>query len=485
MELQKNIKLKLLSYLLISMIGFSYLVFIRNAGISIPIFIIIQFVCLSFLMPNKKPLLLFIPIFILSLNSFISANTIWRVPNFFVIVALFSIMSLWAVGNFSIKWELTGFIKKTVKNVFKPFRHFQIPIKWIGELSKEHPKISKEHGRTVRRILVGVGISLPLLMLILVMLSSADAIFARETMNALERISRLFSVGTNFQPNRILRITVGAIVGFYLFGFVYFIYMFKPDYGVAVYQYKKPVNGDLIIINIVLGSILIVYTLFVLIQFRYLFASSGNLPHGLNYVDYARRGFFELLFLSFVNITIILVAVWLTRNQDSVGMKVSRFLCGYLCAVTMVLLVSSFYRMSLYSSEYGLTRLRFLVFGFLIFEAIGLIFTMFYVAKPKFNILAVYAVIALSYYLLLNIVPMDAIIARNQIDRYFAKGGDGIEYVLTLSADAAGQVSRLQASNNENTLQRVENYYIRIDLGETGWRQWNLSISQARNQRHR
>ena len=472
MELQKNMKIKLLGYLLVSMIGFSYLVLVRNAGISVPIFIIIQFVCLYFLMPKKKPLLLFIPIFMLSLNSFISANTIWRIPNFFVIISLFSVMSLWAVGDFSIKGELWRFIYKIIENACKPFRQFRIPIKWLSE-------INKERSTTVQRMLIGIGVSIPFLIIILVLLSSADEIFARTITGFLENTTSAVRIDT------IYRTIVGAIAGLYLFGMVYLIHIYKSTYesSYALAIYKKPINGDSIIINTVLGSILIIYTLFVTIQFRYLFAASSNLPYGLNYVEYARRGFFELLFLSGINITIILVAIWLTKHQNNIGAKISKSLCGYLCVVTMVLLISSFYRMTLYSAEYGLTRLRFLVFGFLIFEAIGLIFTQLYIIKPKFNILAVYSIIGLTYYLLLNVVPMDTFIARNQVKRYFASGGDGIDYVVSLSADAASEVSHLYASDNDDTRQRVRNYYIRVDLDDAGWRQWNLSASRVERYR--
>jgi len=467
MELQKNIKFKLLGYLLISIIGFSYLVFIHNAGVSIPIFVIIQFVCLYFLMPRKKPLLLFIPIFILSLNWFISASTIWQISNFFVIIGLFSVMSLWAVGEFSVKGGLFSFISNILVNAFKPFQYFRIPIKWLSE-------INKERTTTIQRVLIGIGISIPFLIFILVVLSSADEIFARSIEDFFATIFARFRMETFF------RVAAGWVSGFYLFGIIYLVYLihiFKPNYESAAFG--QPVNdGDPIIINIVLGSILVIYTLFVVIQFRYLFAASGSLPYGLNFVEYARRGFFELLFLSVVNITIILVVVLLTKNQKNIGMKICKSLCCYLCIVTMILLISSFYRMFLYSAEFGLTRLRFLVFGFLIFEAIGLIFTQFYIIKPKFNIIAVYSVIALSYYLLLNVVPMDAFIARNQVNRYFRSGGDGIGYVLTLSADAAGEISLLYESNYD-TRQRVRNYYARVAPSDAGWRQWNLSTSRV------
>jgi hypothetical protein len=223
--------------------------------------------------------------------------------------------------------------------------------------------------------------------------------------------------------------------------------------------------------------------MFVVIQFRYLFAGVGNLPYGLDFAHYARRGFFELLFLTGLNILLILITVWLTKHQTGKWAKLTKILCCYLCAVTVILLASSFYRMWLYNADYGLTRLRFLVFGFLIFEAIGLIFTFFYIVKPKFNIVAVYLGIGLTYYLLLNVIPMDAIIARDQVNRYFNHGGGGVPYTLTLSADAAPQIARLQNSDDFITRSRADGYFTRnrnrYNHLQQGWRQWNFSVSRV------
>ena len=70
--MEKTLKTRLLFYLGISAISFLYLILAPKAGISVPIFIIIQFICLFFIVPQNKPLLIFIPIFILASNSFIS-----------------------------------------------------------------------------------------------------------------------------------------------------------------------------------------------------------------------------------------------------------------------------------------------------------------------------------------------------------------------------------------------------------------------------
>lgn len=241
--------------------------------------------------------------------------------------------------------------------------------------------------------------------------------------------------------------------------------------------------GDFVVINIVLGSIVSVYAIFAAIQFQYLFAGSGELPYGLSYTYYARRGFFELLFLSGVNILIMLLAVNWTRDEAGAGVSLAKTFCCALCLMTFILLASSYYRMWLYTLDGGLTRLRFLVFGFLVFEALGLAVTFIYILKPQFNIIAVYLALGLTYYLLLNLVPMDSIIARNQINRYFADGKGDTHYALSLSTDAAPEIARLLAAPNPRLADEARNYFT-CRRGKydqfPGWRKFNLSVERCR-----
>ena len=464
--MEKPLKLKLTAYLFLSAISFSYLVLAHRGGISVPLFVVIQFVCLYVILPKKKPLLVLLPLFILALNAFISANPMWRIPNLFVAVALYSVMALWLMGSLSIKEKaVLLFFKNMGRHMAEALSHFPVPVKWGIETQRAHMP-------TIKRVAIGVGISIPCLLFLLIMLSLADEIFARTIHQVFSWIFRIIEIDS------LWRGLLGAVAGFYLFGVIYAVYV-QPHRDETSQQGERIRRGDLMILNIVLTSVLLIYTLFVIIQFRYLFARPDNLPYGLDYVQYARRGFFELLFLTGVNILFILLAVWLSKAQVGKGAKLTKILCLYLCAVTVVLLVSSFYRMWLYSSDDGLTRLRFMVFGFLIFEAVGLLFTFFYIIRPKFNIVAVYAIIALSYYLLLNLVPMDRIIARDQIDRYFETGRGGISYTLTLSPDAAPEIARLLESENDHARNAAQAYFERASRFETeNWRQWNLSIHQ-------
>lgn len=251
------------------------------------------------------------------------------------------------------------------------------------------------------------------------------------------------------------------------------------------------IKGDVIVFNILLMSILTVYSIFIVIQFKYLF-SGGTLPNGLNYSEYARRGFFELVFLSVLNIALILLTTYLLKDKiyedKNKWALFTKLMLVYLCVITGILLISSYYRMSLYDSAYGFTRLRVLVYIFLIFEAIGLIVTLIYIVRHNFNILIVYAAIGLAFYLTLNLVKIDEIIAKRNVDMYLSGRAEevDIDYLFSLSPDALPQIMRLTDSNVQyvtriktiNHLKEMSVYYAQM---ENNWQSYNLSIERNKS----
>lgn len=463
--METALKNKLLGYLAISSFSFSYLILQTRAGLSVPIFVIIQFICLLFIAPHKKPLLIFVPIFILALNAFISGNDIWRLANFFVAIFLYSLMVLMISNDGELDISSNRFILSLVKNIFRPLAFLHIPVKWGVESGHCRANV-------IKRIIIGLLISLPCLIIIAVILSSADEIFSQNVNYILISFKQIFN------SSWLLKLAGGLAAGFYLFGLIYLI---NQPYDEIHSDFNIEFN-DLLIINIVLASVLLIYTMFAVIQFRYLFAASGELPYGLSYTYYARKGFFELLILSGVNILLILLVVKLSHDEVGLGSKLTKTLACYLCLLTFILLVSSFYRMWLYNFDSGLTRLRFMVFGFLIFEAIGLAFTFIYILKPEFNIIVVYLVIGLTYYLFLNIIPMDSLIAKSQIDRYLSTGQGDMEYTMTLSTDAAQQIARLLSSENSKLRLEAQNYFNNHKTQYEQlqqWQQFNISVEKC------
>lgn len=452
-----RLKIKLLVYMAITAISFSYLVLADNAGVSVVLFAILQCVMLFFIVPEKKRLLWCVPIIILCLNPFISANEIWHVPNFIICVVLYAFMFV----PFNIKDVTLHFLGEAAERLFAPMQTIITPFEWLGDMTKGKKGY-------VKRGAVALVISLVFVGILSAVLSGADMVFSRGVDNLMGNITDIFSAEVLWKA------VCGVAVGIYLFGIMYNAYV---DYDVERREVK--LKGDVLIIACVMLSSLAVYTIFVVIQFKYLFCGA-ELPYGLDVTEYARKGFFELLGLTGVNIAAILTVTKLTEHTTGKKAVFIKTMNMYLCAVTVVLLASSFYRMWLYNETDGLTRLRFMVFGFLAFELVGLIITFVYIAKPKFNIVMIYASLALCYYLVLNVVPMDAIIAKNQADRYLKGERDEIEYVLTLSADAASEVKRVYKNSRDYETELDAKYWLKdrcaeIDEEANGWRSFNLS----------
>ncbi len=460
LDIQTDVKYKLLIYAFISACSFSYLVMAEAASISIFLFALLQVVMLWFVLQNRKRLFYCIPILILSLQPFWSACDIWHGTNLLISAILLNCIFL----RFDLKSDSLSFLADTAKTALMPFTHFRLPFNWLGALSRGKAVILK-------RILLALAIAIPLTFVLSLILSSADMVFSLQIENLADSIIDLL------HPRTIYTMIAGIIAGLYLFGVLCHGYMKGQS---ATQRECATHTGDLLMINIVLSAVLFVYTAFVIVQFKYLFAGSA-LPEGLTYTTYARKGFFELLALTAVNIISILIVSRLNKNHIGGWSVFTKILCHYLCTVTVVLLISSFYRMLLYTEDDGLTRLRLFVLGFLIFEGVGLLITFVYIAKPKFNIMLIYTVLALSYYLLLNLVPTDYIIAKNQIEKYLAKERNDITYVLSLSADASPAVAELLTKGSEADKQNAIDFLTRKMLQHPtdDWRQYNLSIAKT------
>lgn len=486
--MEQNIKSKISFYGIISAITFICLILTNNPGISAPIFFIIQFTVLFLItkdtgVDNVKGLLVLLPIFIISLNNFISANYMMMPTNFLVIVFLYSVMFLLLKNRLNlVKLNIYSFLK-TIFNIFEPIVNFIVPFKWLSEKSN-----NKEKNILTKRILLGIAISVPAVVFLVMMLSSADLVFH----NTFIIFNNWFKSLLDFI--NVFKIIVGSFAGLYLFGHLYSVFN-KDSMLAGVINDKSDseyqIRGDVIVFNILLVSILVVYSIFIAIQFKYLF-SGGTLPNSLNYSEYARRGFFELVFLSVLNIALILLITYLLKDKiygdKNKWALFTKLMLIYLCVITGILLVSSYYRMSLYDGAYGFTRLRVLVYIFLIFEAIGLIATLVYIIKHNFNIFAVYAAIGLLFYMTLNLVKMDELIAKRNINMYLSGQAEDIDidYLLTLSHDALPQIIRLTDDNVQimtriKTINYLKNISEHYNYMENNWQGYNLSIERNKS----
>ena len=490
-------KFAIISSLVLSILH-SVLFYGQNLGISVFLFAIVGvFIFIEILrknekIKNKKPLLLSVPIILLSATYFLFNNEFFNNFNMLVIIILFLIMIIWSVLG---KLQFGRIIENICVLIFGSLtevggaareisNNFSTNKKEIIQDKKE--KVKNKKGK---QILKGVLISLPLLIVIIVLLVSADEMFANIIGNIfgdlIKNIVNLINVRTIYSI--LFRIIIITLLTIYFISFILNIKNDKLD-G-EEFKNKKGIKIDGTILNTVLTLVNVVYLLFSATQIIQAF---NNITNGgvQNYSTYARTGFFQLMAVSFINFAIIFISKN-NKNEEN-NKNYTKTLNVWLAIFTVVILISSVLKMNLYAAEYGYTFLRIAVYFIQVTELILIVPTIIYILKEKFDILSWYITIIVTMYVILNFSNVDYIIAKKNIDKYFnetdsRKAEIDIDYLISdTSTDAISQIKRLLDVEDNNIKTKVNNYLWSqkqelLSENKT-WQSFNLSKYRAKKE---
>lgn len=195
-------------------------------------------------------------------------------------------------------------------------------------------------------------------------------------------------------------------------------------------------------IAIPLGALTLLLAAFIGLQARYLFGGETMVQStGLTYAAFARRGFFELVFVSALVVPLLYVAQWVLDRDARRSVETFRALVVVLSLLIGLVMISALARMRLYVTAYGLTEDRLYATAFMVW--IGWVLVWFVVtelrAQPsRFatgSVLGGFVVLAA-----LNVLNPDAFIARTNIARAQSGNEFDAEYMGRLSADAVPAV---------------------------------------------
>lgn len=161
---------------------------------------------------------------------------------------------------------------------------------------------------------------------------------------------------------------------------------------------------DPLISGVVLGVVLAFYLLFCAIQFTFLFVGHG-LPDGYTYAEYARTGFFQLIFVASANlIGFGFILTYAPRRIPLLVMQIG------LIAATGVMLVSAAMRLALYIQTYGLTWLRYLSMTFIVVLAIMLVLALIRLFVERLPLITIGFVLVLAWWLIIGFANPDNVI---------------------------------------------------------------------------
>jgi hypothetical protein len=204
---------------------------------------------------------------------------------------------------------------------------------------------------------------------------------------------------------------------------------------------------------------------------------------GLTYSEYARRGFFELVFVVALVLPLLLAADWVLAESQRRTRIAYRLLAGLSVALLIVLVISAVKRMLLYQSAYGLTELRLYTTAFMTWLGIVLIWFSVTVLRDRRSLFAIGAVLAgFAVIGAVNLVNPDALVARVNVSR--AVDGEDFDaaYAGSLSGDAVPVlVAALPDLDPDDRCRLAHRVLERWSpSADTDWRAWSVGRGRAR-----
>ena len=365
-------------------------------------------------------------------------------------------------------WDIAGWLEGIIFTVFLPMSHLISPVADFLEWRRQkNGKMEEGKKQTITAIIIGLVCAVPLLLIVISLLSSADRVFSR----LLEKIGEAITLPDNF----------GDIIGIICMLIVSFLAAYLIPEVLSRGEVKVKAKGEgkeNPVIAITFTSLLgVVYLVFCLIQVLFLFTGSMELPSGYTYAEYAHEGFYQLLAVCILNVVMVSVCTRVFKAS-----KVLTTILVIIAGCTYIMIASSATRMLMYIGVYHLTFLRLFVLWFLAVLCLWLAFLiigMFVRAFPVFKACMIAITVAYVGFIYSNpdyqIAKYDLVAVHGKIDEYNSVR----TYILDhLSTDAAPALVE-----NPELLHKFDLYITSRDKDANrnydGIRKYNFSHAKA------
>ena len=332
---------------------------------------------------NNKAYRYLVPIILIILGTVIFATDISnKLLNIIIIPILISMLLL---GLTNKHYQISGKFGKWFLKLF-PARLFSNLKVVIDNIT-----INSSKKKKALYIVIGLLIGLPIIYVILSLLISADIYFDAFMGKILYAFKKWF---LNF---KYLRDNIIVFITYFIILFSTFINVVKNTNTKV--ELGKPKKVEAAIVNTILVMMNLVFLLFLVSEVSKITTNFLQLPITYTYSEYAREGFFQLLAVTVINYTVILLLLYKTNLvKDN---KLLKYLVLTLVIFTIILIFNSYYRMFLYINKFGFTILRMQVVLFLLMELIlsGIVIKKI-VAKLKHPDAKTFMIIIISTYVI-------------------------------------------------------------------------------------
>ena len=262
--------------------------------------------------------------------------------------------------------------------------------------------------------------------------------------------------------------------------------LFARGLGLHNKQKPEPARGisrklNAITVNILLGAVCAVYLAYLFSQLAYFSGGFlGILPEDYTLAAYARRGFFEMAWLSGINLCLVLFGSGLVERREKLP-AATRILCLFLGAVTLFLIGSASAKMLLYIRSYGLTRLRILTQTVMVWLAVSAVLVCIRLNRLAFPYMKGVILTALALVALLLWGDVDSFAARYNVRAYQAGRLETVDmdHLSRLGDGAVPYLAELENADDPKIAERATSILYYRNAEQPELRSWNYSRSEA------
>ena len=446
-------------------------------GISVPLYVGAYYVFIFFQAKRKnikiniKENMLFIPILMTSFCFILFDNLVLKILNilFLWILIILNTADIYNINSCE-KYSLKWFINIYELGILYPFENI---FKCMNSI-KGFKSMSKEKINLILKIFFGLFIGLFMTIIIVPLLMKSDAAFTGI-------IENIF-MNMNFEVFiKILRRLITL--------FIIFFPMYSFIYGITHYEKEKILENDNYNLEIldftiaitVISIICAIYILFCFSQLTYFISAfQGILPKDYTFSEYARRGFFECIPLTMINVAFVIILDLFVKDKKNLRKKkILNIYMTFITIFTLFLVISALSKMILYISAYGLTILRIYTAWFLVLLSVILICICIKIYLKKFNLLKNIFIIFVVMFIGLNYCNVDYIIGRYNANLYIEKNVDTVSAFSDLSVSATEPLLEMQ-NYDYNEEYMIDNYNRRLNRNKK-WQSFNIARYKAYN----
>ncbi|GGA78007.1 DUF4153 domain-containing protein [Ornithinibacillus halotolerans] len=397
-------------------------------GISFPIFIAVFYTVLytrlGFHLNHRRiGLLLMVSIWILSLTYLFFDNSFFYLMNLIVIPLLVFVHVVLITTPNYVDWLSTSFLHRLIQKLTQTINYSKRLVKLFFRRTLFR-RVNNETTQTIKRIVIGLLMGSPILLVITGLLISADAKFGEVMMEVPNFIAKF-----NFLEV-IIRAGIAVVIAILFFGvFQVLRKRYTPIIKSNYQTYDK--NWDTVIVGTILVLLNSIYLLFVFIQFTYFFGDA--IQESYTYAEYARRGFFELVLVTVINWSILLACLKLVKTKKKSSSYFMKGMYSLLIITSGIMLSSAYLRLSAYEEAYGFTMDRILAHAFMLFLIVIFAYTLIRVWIEGISLIHFYVIAGVIFYTGLNAINLEEIIVENNIERYEQTGKIDVYYMNSLS----------------------------------------------------